>query len=242
MIITCPQCSSSFDVPAGVIGADGRLVKCANCGHEWHQDNAEVAESENKVQDSPYKPLEQGVTATASEIDFDEDDSKEKIVVPEKDISEKKENQKAPFWKSAKILSGVLGFFVLSLLLILLKFTPLSHSGFFQKVYAGFGLVSMESFDGAGIDRIETTLFENDGVYSAEVKTKLINLTDVPINLNKVQIQVIDISGNPLDKIWTFDAPQLELAPAESVDFQALIDNIVFPDPSQTYTIQLSLI
>ena len=33
--ITCPSCSTSYELPANSIGAGGRKVKCATCGVKW---------------------------------------------------------------------------------------------------------------------------------------------------------------------------------------------------------------
>jgi predicted Zn finger-like uncharacterized protein len=37
MIVTCPVCSTRYVVDPRAIGAMGRLVRCANCAHTWHQ-------------------------------------------------------------------------------------------------------------------------------------------------------------------------------------------------------------
>jgi predicted Zn finger-like uncharacterized protein len=37
MIITCPECSTNYQVDAAKFPAAGRKVKCAKCGHSWHQ-------------------------------------------------------------------------------------------------------------------------------------------------------------------------------------------------------------
>ena len=37
MILTCPACETRFRVPPTAIGEAGRKVKCAKCGHDWHQ-------------------------------------------------------------------------------------------------------------------------------------------------------------------------------------------------------------
>jgi predicted Zn finger-like uncharacterized protein len=42
MIITCPACKTRYTVDDATIGADGRRVRCADCGHVWHY-SAEAA-------------------------------------------------------------------------------------------------------------------------------------------------------------------------------------------------------
>ena len=37
MYISCPSCSTSFNVSGSDIGATGQMVRCFNCGHSWHQ-------------------------------------------------------------------------------------------------------------------------------------------------------------------------------------------------------------
>ncbi|HEY1632505.1 MAG TPA: DUF3426 domain-containing protein [Rhizomicrobium sp.] len=38
MILTCPQCATQYRVDAAKFPASGRSVRCAKCGHRWHQD------------------------------------------------------------------------------------------------------------------------------------------------------------------------------------------------------------
>lgn len=40
MIISCPACGTRYEVPESAIGAAGRKLKCAACGHRWHVDGA----------------------------------------------------------------------------------------------------------------------------------------------------------------------------------------------------------
>ena len=37
MRITCPSCSSSFEIPVELLGKKGRELKYASCGHSWYQ-------------------------------------------------------------------------------------------------------------------------------------------------------------------------------------------------------------
>jgi len=37
MILTCPSCGTQYAVKDGAIPDGGRKVRCASCGHSWHQ-------------------------------------------------------------------------------------------------------------------------------------------------------------------------------------------------------------
>src|SRR4051812_46089196 len=43
MRITCPNCTSHFELPTELLGRKGRALKCATCGHAWYQ-TAQVGE------------------------------------------------------------------------------------------------------------------------------------------------------------------------------------------------------
>ena len=37
MILTCPQCATRYQVDGAKFPGAGRNVRCAKCGHVWHQ-------------------------------------------------------------------------------------------------------------------------------------------------------------------------------------------------------------
>jgi len=54
MILTCPSCGTQYEVKDGAIPDGGRKVRCAACGHSWHQEAAEPPEQGLKdVEESP---------------------------------------------------------------------------------------------------------------------------------------------------------------------------------------------
>jgi predicted Zn finger-like uncharacterized protein len=52
MILTCPNCDTRYSVDGAKFPAAGRTVRCAKCGHSWHQD-AEAPESEPELPAEP---------------------------------------------------------------------------------------------------------------------------------------------------------------------------------------------
>ena len=51
MIVSCPNCETRFTLPDGAISATGRKMKCAKCGHKWHQ-MPEDTSAETPVEDA----------------------------------------------------------------------------------------------------------------------------------------------------------------------------------------------
>jgi predicted Zn finger-like uncharacterized protein len=85
MYITCPECFTRYIVKAQSIGANGRKVKCAKCGHQWFQAAASDEEAQ-RIQKEIADKIEQAVdTKLADELvkekklpvalDDDEDDN-----------------------------------------------------------------------------------------------------------------------------------------------------------------------
>ncbi|HCR85950.1 MAG TPA: hypothetical protein DIV86_04660, partial [Alphaproteobacteria bacterium] len=38
MLISCPNCKTSFALPAKALGINGRTLKCSKCSHTWFQE------------------------------------------------------------------------------------------------------------------------------------------------------------------------------------------------------------
>ncbi|MBA3835006.1 MAG: zinc-ribbon domain-containing protein [Sphingomonas sp.] len=46
MILTCPSCGTQYAVKDGAVPDGGRKVRCASCGHSWHQEPDEGGSGE----------------------------------------------------------------------------------------------------------------------------------------------------------------------------------------------------
>jgi predicted Zn finger-like uncharacterized protein len=53
MILTCPSCGTRYSVDGAKFPSQGRTVRCAKCGHSWHQAPEAESEPEVVVQDAP---------------------------------------------------------------------------------------------------------------------------------------------------------------------------------------------
>lgn len=59
MLLSCPDCTTSYQIPDDAVGSSGRKVKCQNCGHVWH------AMPQAAAVPVPAKPAEAPVQETS---------------------------------------------------------------------------------------------------------------------------------------------------------------------------------
>jgi len=53
MILTCPSCGTRYSVDGAKFPSQGRTVRCAKCGHSWHQAPEAEPEPEAVVHETP---------------------------------------------------------------------------------------------------------------------------------------------------------------------------------------------
>src|SRR3954470_1425498 len=56
MILTCPSCDTRYSVDGTKFPPQGRTVRCAKCGHSWHQAAEAPAELEHAAEPGPVPP------------------------------------------------------------------------------------------------------------------------------------------------------------------------------------------
>ena len=75
MILTCPECATSYFVDDSKIPAEGRKVKCASCGHRWFADPVDALTrglGGEAQDDDDDRYLDESRTAQDSDFEADE--------------------------------------------------------------------------------------------------------------------------------------------------------------------------
>lgn len=122
MILTCPSCTTRYMIGAAAIGEKGRVVRCANCQHEWFQEpltetddqDSEDLETENTEQE---ESVPEAIKPEALEEETEDLDVRAKPRDTESESTERAEitvKQKAVSYAVAAGLIGILwaGFLV----------------------------------------------------------------------------------------------------------------------------------
>ncbi len=71
MILTCPECTTSYEAPAELLGPTGRKVKCHKCSHIWLA-SPDAAADPPEPAGEDNAPDEEDVAGSGDEFDFDD--------------------------------------------------------------------------------------------------------------------------------------------------------------------------
>ena len=107
MIISCPECSSRFNIDQNLIPKDGRLLQCSNCMHKWHfliKKNEEIIEEpikseeviiENKNQEKKINPSQEFISIEDETVEK-ESKKEQKAVSKVKKKEQKRKKKEKP--------------------------------------------------------------------------------------------------------------------------------------------------
>lgn len=201
MILTCPECATSYFVDDSRIPAGGRTVKCTNCGARWHTaQNAGPSEADSElfeetaVADAAPEPAPEEPMPTAAE---DEDD----LVVSGPEPGPRPRPAAAPVRKAptGQILAwGLMAALVVAFVVgaVLFRDDVVRLAPQTSGAYAGLGL-PVNSL-GLAIEQVKAEPTFQGGRPVLAVSGTIRNLRDEAAEAPGIRIDMLTRSGKPL--------------------------------------------
>lgn len=210
MILTCPACRTRYQADAAQFPLDGRKVRCARCGHMWHQSPPEPESV----------PLSAGVAAVEEASPAN---------VGAQTIGGERKQRHAPVRGWSERLGLLAGWATLGAILALIVWT-----GFrFREQIATLWPQSTSLFATFGVGVNAQGLSIDDTSYRRETENgepvwvvtgRLINRTSHELAVPPVRVGITGGDERELYH-WTVRPPQRTLNPGQTLGFSARIPN-----------------
>jgi len=219
MILTCPSCDTRYSVDGAKFPAAGRTVRCAKCGHSWHQPGEGEAVPEIPAEAAPAPaPAE----APASDP-FPVNPSPTRAFAPAAVASE----PRTPLGPKLAVVAGWAGLIAVVLLIAvsavryrqdIAVIWPQSAG-----VYSSLGLkVNASGIDFRQVDYKRET---EDGQVVLAVSGVIVNAGSRQLPVPQtVRVTLSDVSNHELYH-WTFKPTATVLGPGQSIPFMTRLSS-----------------
>ncbi len=227
MILTCPSCDTRYSVDGAKFPAAGRTVRCAKCGHSWHQ----PGEGEAVPEAAPEIPTEAAPAAALASTEapastsdpFPVNLSPTRAFAPASVASE----SRAPLAPKLAVVAGWAGLIAVVLLIAvsavryrqdIAVIWPQSAG-----VYSSLGLkVNASGIDFRQVDYRRET---EDGQVVLAVSGVIVNAGSRQLTVPQtVRVTLSDVNNHEVYH-WTFKPTATVLGPGQSVPFMTRLSS-----------------
>lgn len=220
MILTCPSCSTRYSINTASVGAEGRLVKCAKCGHKWREfppeDLPKQVAEEVLVEPEVTPPLEKPAEPPEDgEFSIEAMTRSRQVQVQEKADKVRKKRNWLGWLIFILILAGIGtgGFYGRD---TVVQFWPAS-----SKLYQMLKLdVKTTNLLGLEIKDLETKSVLENGVVRLTVQGKIVNITGHQQPIPRIGIQLVDSKGLHVYS-WSTAIEAKNVGPWATVEFSS---------------------
>lgn len=229
MILTCPSCGTRYSVDAAKFPPTGRNVRCAKCGHSWHQAGEmpePASEPEPRITAAPASSAGQESPSIAA---YNDDVASVAAPFAPESASPSRSFGPAIIEQKPRQAMGpriavVAGWAGLIALVLLIAFAAVRYRQDIATiwpqsagVYSSLGL----HVNASGIDfrQVEYRRESEDGQVVLAVSGQIVNAgpREMPVP-QSVRVTLSDASNHELYH-WTFKPSAQTLAPGQSVKF-----------------------
>src|SRR5665213_443971 len=229
MILTCPECATRYETGAAKFPAAGRKVRCAKCGHVWHQAGPQPEPDPELFGIPPDEPVQEPepvsaprpVPATPRRSAFAPD--------PKRDIADDEEPQ--PAQRSAGARKGwervgaMFGWVGLVGVILIICWSAVSYrqqiatvwpqsASLFTRLGMAVNVRGIEFVD------VRPASQREDGQPVLVIRGVLRNVGTRTLAVPPIRVVLSDASAHVLYG-WNFAPKMRELAPGETTSFHA---------------------
>lgn len=220
MILTCPQCATRYQVDANKFPPSGRNVRCAKCGHVWHQLGPE-SDAEAEAREAVAPRMGEAASAeTATAVHAPMRPLRPVVQEAGGDTARSSSLGRAALvggWLLLVVLVLAIGWAAIALRDNVVTWLPQSAS-----LYAAVGLpVNPRGMDFTGIAYRKQV---EDGQIVLAVTGNIVNRSTHELTVPPVRVALFDGDKHELYH-WTFVAGVTTLKPGETTRFRTRLSS-----------------
>lgn len=224
MILNCPSCDAKYQIAEGAIGANGRNVRCAACGHYWFQkpdgiEEISILESENAIKVKKENP---GIKLRGK-IGFTGQKKKENKA-PHQQLRARAHNK----IKASQIIAIVAGWFSAFFILFAIGFVMVKNrmaiahkwpksASFFAALGAPVNLYGLE------IKNVSLSMGQDTQGSRLLIKASIINISNSAKTIPYLRVNLLD--GNKKVLSWLIDPKVTVLEKGAKAEFEGIRRN-----------------
>jgi predicted Zn finger-like uncharacterized protein len=214
MILTCPECATRYQAKEAAFQPSGRRVRCAKCGHTWHQDpppTEEPAEEEAiAVAPAPEPARREAFVPRRPEVEEEDEEEAEPVAA----------RRGGPIagriavgfgWIALVLVVLVIGWAAVNFREEVATLWPQSAS-----LYSALGM--KVNARGVAISEVKYTREKQDGQSVFAVTGKLVNVSSHDVSVPRMRVTLSGSNGQMLYE-WEFMPAISNLRVGQSANF-----------------------